>query len=184
MRIIAQILGLIANALYLLCYQQKKRSGIITMNIAARVLYVTQYFLLAAYEGVALEIAGAIAVVLAKLKDKPFVKKHLKLFIIAIDLMIIASGLAVYKNIWSLLPIIGVLFHTSAMWIDDEKWIRRISLGGNPFWFTYNMIYGAYGASVGEVLSCISIITAMWRFDRKKKPEAITTDKTEESQIG
>lgn len=183
MKVLAQILGLIANALYLLCYQQKKRSGIIMMNIAARVLYVTQYFLLGAFEGVALEIAGAVAVLLAKLKERPFVKKHIKLFIAAIDVMIIASGLAVYKNIWSLLPIIGVLFHTSAMWIDDEKWIRRVSICGNPFWFTYNIISGAYGASVGEVLSCISIITAMWRFDRKKKTANEMKNETERKDV-
>jgi len=179
-KIIALILGLLANALYLLCYQQKKRSGIILMNIAARVLYVTQYFLLAAFEGVALEIAGAIAVVLAQLKNRPFIKKHMKLFIAAIDIMIIAAGLSVYKDVTSLLPIVGVLFHTSAMWIEDEKWIRRVSLCGNPFWFAYNIISGAYGASVGEVLSCISIITAMWRFDRKKTTE---TEKLQETEI-
>ncbi len=169
MEIVALILGLLATAFYLLCYQQKKRSRILLLNIISRLLYITQYFLLGAFEGVALEIAGALAVVLAKLKNKPFIKKHIKPFIVMIDLMIIASGLVVYKNIFSLLPIIGVLFHTSAMWIDDEKWIRRVSLGGNPFWFVYNFICGAYGSCVGEVLSAISIITAMIRYDRKKK---------------
>lgn len=171
MKTIALILGLLATAFYLLCYQQKKRSGIILMNIISRLLYITQYFLLGAFEGVALEIAGALAVVLAERKKTAFVRKYMVWFIIAIDIVIIGAGLSVYKNFYSLLPIIGVLCHTSAMWIDNEKWIRRVSLCGNPFWFIYNFVCGAYGSCVGEVLSAISIITAMWRYDRKKVTE-------------
>ncbi len=171
MKLVALILGLLATAFYLLCYQQKKRSRILLLNIISRLLYITQYFLLGAFEGVALEISGALAVMLAERKNLPFIKRHMKFFIIAIDVVIIVAGLAVFKNWYSLLPIAGVLCHTSAMWLDDEKWIRRVSLSGNPFWFVYNFICGAYGSCVGEVLSAISIITAMIRYDRKKKTE-------------
>ena len=174
-KIIAFILAIIATAFYLLCYQQKSRRKILIFNIISRLLYIIQYFILGAFEGVALEIAGAVAVVFAERKHLPFIKKYQWFFIIGIDIAIIASGLAVWfntgRNWYGLLPIFGVLCHTSAMWLDDEKWIRRVSISGNPFWFAYNFVSGAYGACISEVLSVISIVTAMWRYDRKKKPE-------------
>lgn len=83
--------------------------------------------------------------------------------------MIIAAGLPLYKNIFSLFPIIGVLLHTGAFWMDDEKKIRQVSLLGSPFWLIYNFISGAYGSCIGDILSIISILVAMCRYDFKKK---------------
>ena len=70
-----------------------------------------------------------------------------------------------YEDIFSILPIIGVILHTSALWITDEKIIRRILLLGCPFCFVYNLVRGAYGSCIGDVLSSISLITAMLRYD-------------------
>ena len=78
-------------------------------------------------------------------------------------------GLTLYKNLYSLLPIIGVLLHTSAFWIDDEKTIRRVSLLGCPFWLVYNFVSGAYGSCIGDVLSIGSLSIAMVRYDWMRK---------------
>ena len=121
----ALIIGIAAVILYFTGYLQKKRKNIILFNATSRVLYILQYILLGAFEGAVLDIAGILSSVLAQKKSSPFIKKHLKLFFIAANLIIIAMGLITYKNIYSLLPIIGVLLHTSAFWIDDEKRIRR-----------------------------------------------------------
>ena len=64
---------------------------------------------------------------------------------------------------------IGVIFHTIALWIDDEKRIRQVSLLGSPFWFVYNFVSGAYGSCIGDILSIVSLITAKLRFDFKNK---------------
>ncbi len=163
------IIGIVAVVLYLACYQQKKRNRIILLNASSRVLYIVQYILLGAFEGAALDIMGTISSVLAQKKNAPFIKKHFKFFFIGINLLIIAAGLPLYKNIFSLFPIIGVLLHTGAFWIDDEKRIRQISLLGSPFWLIYNFVSRAYGSCVGDVLSIISLVTAMFRYDFKKK---------------
>lgn len=169
MKHIAFFLGIAAVIIYLLGYQQKTRKRIIILNATSRALYILQYLLLSAFEGAVLDIAGIISSILAQKKDKPIIKKHIKLFVFGVNLFIVLLGLTTYKNIYSLLPIFGVLFHTSAFWITDEKRIRQVSLIGCPFWFAYNLISGAYGSVIGDALSFVSILIAMVRYDVVKK---------------
>ena len=75
-------------------------------------------------------------------------------------------GLTVWKNLVSLLPIIGVLFEINALWLNKEKHIRLVSLASVPFWMSYNLLCGAYGSVIGNVLMIVSIGTAMYRHDR------------------
>ena len=162
---IAFIVGIFAVCLYLLGYLQKKRKYIIILNLSSRLLYIVQYILLGAFEGALLDVCGSASSVLAQNKDRGIIKKHLIPFFIGVNLAIIAIGLSLYVNVFSLFPIIGVLFHTSAFWINDEKWIRRVSLLGCPFWLIYNFASEAYGSCIGDVLSMVSIGIAMIRYD-------------------
>ena len=166
---IAFVVGIIAVILYLLGYLQKERKNIIFLNASSRFLYILQYILLSAFEGAVLDIAGIISSVLAQKKEQKFIRKNVKMFFIGVNIIIIAMGLTLYKNLYSLLPIIGVLLHTSAFWIDDEKTIRRVSLLGCPFWLVYNFVSGAYGSCIGDVLSIGSLSIAMVRYDWMRK---------------
>lgn len=166
---IAFIVGIAAVIFYIGGYLQKTRKYIIGFNVTARVLYILQYILLGAFEGAVLDVAGIISSVLAQKKDKPLIKKHIRLLVVGVNLLIVVMGLCVYKNVFSLLPIIGVLLHTSAFWITDEKKIRIVSFLGSPFWLAYNLVSGAYGSCVGDVLSMVSIVISMIRYDLKGK---------------
>lgn len=169
MKTIAFIVGLAAVTLFLLSYLQQKRKHIIILNATSRLLYIIQYLLLGAFEGAALDIAGILSSVMAQKKNLTFIKKHIKWFVAANGLLIIIVGLCVYENVFSLLPIAGVLLHTGAFWIDNEKIIRRISLIGCPFWLAYNIVSGAYGSCIGDVLSMVSLVVSMVRYDLPSK---------------
>ena len=169
MKHIAFFVGIAAVIIYLLGYQQKKRKNIIIFNATSRALYILQYIMLSAFEGAVLDVAGIVSSVLAQKKDKPWVKKHLKTVFVIVNILIIAMGLWLYENVYSLLPIVGVLLHTGAFWITDEKTIRRISFLGSPFWLVYNLVSSAYGSCIGDILSMISIGISMVRYDLKKK---------------
>lgn len=162
--IISQIVGFFAVAIFLLSYQQKERKKIIVYNVVSRVLYIVQYLLLGAYEGAVLDILGAVSSTVATKKDSPFLRKHLRLAVVGIDLVIVAIGLLLYESPLSLLPIVGILFHTTAFWISDERIIRWVSLLGSPFWFVYNFASQAYGSSVGDLLTMVSIVIAMIKY--------------------
>lgn len=166
MKIIAQIVGILAVATFLLSYQQKKRTNIILLNVISRFLYITQYIMLGAFSGAILDILGAASSVIAGKKHTSFVKKHLKAIIFGINAVIVFAGvtIALINKSWlDLFSLTGVLLHTSAFWISDEKIIRRVSLIGSPFWFIYNFFSHAYGSAIGDVLTICSILIAMFR---------------------
>ena len=169
MILLAQIIGVFAVITFLLSYQQKKRKNIIVWNATSRILYILQYLILGAYEGVVLDILGTVSSVAAQKKDSKIIKKNLIFFIIGINLLILTAGLFLYENIFSLFPIVGVILHTSAFWITEEKIIRRVSFIGSPFWLVYNLASLAYGSAIGDILSMISIGTAIYRYDIKGK---------------
>ena len=166
--IVSQIIGFLAVASFLLSYQLKKRKDIILCNVLSRCLYILQYILLGAFEGAVLDVLGAISSVIAAKKHLPFIKKHTRIFVVCMDLIIVAAGLLLYVNPFSLLPIAGVLLHTTAFWINDEKMIRRVSLLGSPFWMIYNFSCLAYGSAVGDFLTMVSIVIAMIKYRNLK----------------
>jgi len=165
------VIGVAAVATFVLSYQMKTRKGIVICNAISRALYVVQYLLLFAFEGAVLDVLGIVASVLAQKKDSPFIKKHLKIVVISVDLVIVAAGILLYKNVFSLLPMLGVLLHTGAFWLTKEKDIRIVSFLGSPFWLVYNLYSHAYGSAVGDVMTMVSIATAMIRYKDWKKKE-------------
>ena len=171
MKWIPQIIGLLAVATFLLSYQQKKRKNIILLNVTSRALYILQYLLLGAFEGAVLDVVGILASLLAQNKDRPIIKKHIRLYFVLANVIIILPGLLIYEDVFSLFPIAGALLHTGAFWLTNEKHIRRVSFIGSPFWMVYNLSQMAYSSSLGDFLSMVSIGTAMWRYDRKRKPK-------------
>ena len=167
----ALIVGLAAVFFFLLSYQFPKRRAIIACNVISRVLYILQYLLLGAFAGAALDILGAVSSVVASKKHTPFIKRHTKGVILLMNTGIIVIGgtIALINRSWiDVFSIIGVLLHTSAFWLSDEKIIRRVSLLGSPFWFAYNFLSHAYGSAIGDVLTIVSILIAMVRHREKK----------------
>ena len=166
MKLLPQIIGLLAVAMFLLSYQQKKRTNIILFNVISRCLYIFQYLLLGAFAGAVLDILGALSSVVAGKKHTPFIQKHTRAILLAVNACIVLAGvgIAIANRSWlDLFSLAGVLLHTSAFWISDEKIIRRVSLLGSPFWFVYNFLSRAYGSAIGDILTICSILIAMFR---------------------
>ena len=166
--IVAQVLGVTAVVMFLLSFQFKKRRNILIVNIVSRTLYVLQYIVLGAFEGAVLDFMGMLSSVIARYKERQFVRKNWVFFLIAIDAVLIATGFALYENIFSLFAIGGIVFEISALWLTNESHIRKLSLISTPFWFTYNAANRAYGSAVGSALAMVSIIIAMVRYDKKR----------------
>ena len=167
MKLAAQVVGLLAVASFLASYQQKKRKNIIMLNAISRVLYIILYIMLGAFEGAMLDVLGTVSSVLAQNKDKSIIAKHTKTAVVIMNLAILVIGLCLYENIFSLFPIAGVILHTSAFWISDEKIIRKVSFLGSPFWLVYNLSSYAFGSAIGDILTMLSIGIAIYRYDIK-----------------
>ena len=171
MKILANIIGILAVALFVLSYQQKTRHYIVIINILSRVFYVAQYVLLFAFSGAAMDLAGLVVSLLAHKKDKNFISKHIKFWVVASIIFIVAVGLLFYQDIFSVLTIIAVIFEVGALWLSKEKHIRIVSFLSTPFWLVYNLLCGAYGSAVGSILAMVSIVLAFMRYDARKETE-------------
>ena len=172
--LIPQAIGILAVALFLLCYQFKRRRAIILCNALSRALYILQYLLLGAIAGAVLDILGLLCSLVAQRKDTGFVRRHTRAIFIALNLSVVAAGvtLAILRRApLDLLPIFGVLLHTGAFWLGDEKRIRAVSLAGSPFWLVYNLASRAYGSAVGDALTIGSILLAMLRYRKTKRDQ-------------
>ena len=168
MQTAALIIGLSAVFFGLMSYQFRRRGGIIACSVVSRVLYVLQYLLLGAFEGAVMDLSAIPASMLAARKHMPFVAKHRVLWWLAGNVAVVLIGWIFWKNIYSLFAIVGVLFEINALWMTKEKYIRLISLGSLPFWMVYNILCGAWGSVLGNALMVVSVLSAMYRLDRKK----------------
>ena len=167
MQTAALIVGLAAVFFFLLSYQFPKRRAIIACNVVSRVLYILQYLLLFAFEGAAMDISAIPSSVLAARKHTPFVQKHKVAVVFGVNAFVVVIGVLFWRDWLSWVPVVGVLLETNALWMTREKHIRWFSLAALPFWLFYNLRCGAYGAALGNVLVVGSILSAMFRYDRK-----------------
>ena len=172
MKIASFIVGLLAVALYLLCFQLKSAKSIIACRLISSVMYVLQYVLLFAFIGAAMDALALMTNYIAYKKETEFVQKYKIPILILINIVIITVGMLLYENIYSLLAIAGVLFESASSWMKREKMIRILSLFAVPCWLIYNIVCGAYASAIGSVLALVSIISALIRYhflDKKQK---------------
>ncbi len=165
MTLIANGVGLIAVVLFVASYQIKKRNGIIACNAISRALYILQYILLGAFSGAVLDVIGLISSVLAARKDSPLMRKLRIPLLILINASMLVATVLLYESFWDLLPFVGVLLHTTAFWLTNERKIRLLSILGSPFWFAYNAHSLAFGSAAGDIFTIISIGIAILRYD-------------------
>ena len=165
--LIAQVFGLLGVTFYLLSFQQKRRRGILFVNIVSRIFYVLQYLLLGAFDGVAMDFLGLVSSVLAGASTNLSPKKKGLLFF-GINTAIVAVGLILYRNVFSLFAIAATVLEAAALWLRREKFIRLLTLVSAPLWLIYNLSNLAFGSALGNALAMVSILIALVRFDRKK----------------
>lgn len=165
----AFLLGILAVITFLLSFQLKSRRNILIVNLTSRFLYILQYLVLGAFEGAVLDFMGFLSSFVARYKERPFFARHFIWMIGIINLCLVAVGLVLYENIFSLFAIFGIVFEVTALWLTREKNIRILSLVAAPFWLVYNFVNGAYGSVIGNVLVIVSILIAMFRLDFKKR---------------
>lgn len=166
LKLLALIVGLAAVISFLLSYQFSKRRSIIICNVVSRILYVLQYLLLFAFEGAAMDISAIPSSVLAAKKHTPFVEKNRLAILVGVNAFVILIGALVSRNLLSWVPVLGVLLETNALWLTKERNIRFLTLVAQPCWLFYNVRCGAFGGALGNVLTMVSIIMAMLRYDR------------------
>ena len=111
----AHFFGISAVVLFLLSFQFKTRKNIIITNLISRVLYILQYICLGALDGAILDFMGFVMSFFARYKEKDFITSHFKFIIIIVNLLLLISGIFMYRNIFSLFAMFGIILEITAL---------------------------------------------------------------------
>lgn len=177
MDIFAQAVGIVAMCFSILSFQQKRRRGMLILQIVGASLFFVNFLLLGQYIGAILNLLGCIRYILFLQKDKLHTDNNLWLAIFT------AGYLGAYvlcftvfgeeptppNLLLQILPVLGMFFGHLAFRSSDPAKIRKISLAASLSWLSFNSIVVAIGAILCEAFNIVSIFIAMARFDRKKK---------------
>ena len=167
MKLAAQIVGLIGIACSLLSFQQKKRNNVMLFQMSASALFCIQLFMVGAITGGCIDSISFVRTAVFSQNQKKWASSPLWLW--GFKAAMIITGILTWQNIFSILPIIGSVLSTLALWMKKAKHIRIISLFVGPCWLIYNLIHGAYTGALNELLAMTSIIIGICRHDIGKK---------------
>lgn len=163
MNIAAQIVGTAGIVFSLLSFQFSKRKYIMLFQMLASLLFSLQLFMVGAITGGCLDLISFIRTLIFSNNTKRWAKSKIWLF--GFILLMIVTGIFTWNDGWSILPIIGSILSTIALWMTNEKHIRLISLAVGPCWLVYNLVTGAYTGALNEVFAMISIVIGLIRHD-------------------
>ena len=171
MEIVIQAIGFLGLALGIAAFQFKKHRGIVLCKMSSELVFAIQYIFLGAWTAAILD---GISVIRNLLYTR-FVKKGRSTMpiIIGFCLFVIATGVATFNGWLSLLPIGAKLLTTVSYGMKNERLLRFITLPSCIMWSVYNLYVGSWGGAIGDTLTLISLLVAVYKFDIQK--EKVTT---------
>lgn len=166
--IIAQCIGLLGFLSAIISFQNNDRQKILILQILANILFSIHFFMLGSITGSALNLVSIFRGVIFYKRDYRKWANHILFMYLFIALFSIV-GLATYKNLFSLLPILGTTIGTVGLWVKSPRKIRFIMITASPCWLIYNIYIHSIAGILTESFSLVSIAIAIIRFEVVKK---------------
>ena len=158
------ILGIIASVLSL---QFKKRKHILIALFLLNLFSALNFLFLGAYSSTYICFFAELEMLINLIFEKK--KKDVPIVVIGIYIVInIILGLFTYKSSLDILPILCAIIYCMTILTKKESNIRKLMFANQSTWLVYDIIVKAYMFSISNILTLISIIIAMFRYDRKK----------------
>lgn len=191
-KIIGQIISVIAMTFNILSYQTKDSRSIISFQFFGTLFFSVSFFMLNAYVGAMLNVIGAVrALVYAnrerwKINSAILIGVFSALFAVTYLLVFTVFGkpFNLFNAIVELLPVFSMVISTIA-YGTKAKTFRILALVFSPMWLVYNIIVTSIGAIICETLCIISAIVALVRYakeEKEDKQEASSTPQKEEDR--
>lgn len=163
--LLTQVIGIIGIIFNFITFQQNTNKRIVAFQICASAAFVIHFFMLGAVTGAVLNIFGILRNIVLFNRNKDWAKGKYWLYIFCA--VYIITGIVTFQNIFSILPTVGMLFGTVAVYIVSPKKTRIVSVGCSVSWLSYNAISFSIPGIITEVLNLISIGISMYKYDYK-----------------
>lgn len=166
--IIAQIIAFFALTFTIISVHQKEKKNILTFQTLSSFSYLAQYVCLYAWAGAAMTNLSIIRNFLFYYYDEK--KKKKSIFALLLILVLIAvATIFTYDGILSLFPSAIALIYTIALWQNNMRIFRYVSVISPVCWFVYDISVSALISTIACIVEFIGAVTAVLRFDIDKK---------------
>lgn len=170
-QIIAQILGILALGVTIVCYQFNSQKKILAAQMIAATLFTVNLALLGGMSGALLNIHGICRALTFYQRGRYKWADHTTFWVWFYIVAAVVCVAITYQSPLDLLPLIGQIFTTISFSMKDASKIRLFTLPSPPCWFIYHLSTGNIGGTLNEIFVISSIIIGMIRLDRKKPAE-------------
>lgn len=179
-QVLIQLIGFFAMMTNVLSFQARRRANILIIQSTGSLIWLVQFMLLGGVTGAIMNFFAMLRNIIYSQKDK---HKALSSPLVTALFAVLCLGLGVYSFTlegWrSLLPSTAMLIATVAFSFKREFVIRILSLFIGPLWLVYDAISFSIAGMLCEILSLMSIATALIRFDKNNQPRRLVHKKVE-----
>ena len=96
-------------------------------------------------------------------------KREVPKFVVGIYIIVnVFLGMLVFKGIIDFIPIICAILYCATVLTKKESNIRKLMFCNQSLWLIFDFIIGAYASCINALLTLISIVIGMIRYDYKK----------------
>lgn len=159
--VIAQSLGIIGAGFNIGSFQLKSNKKLILCQFLGSSFFLFNYLLLGGYTGCimnGLGVARNLVFSAGEKVRKPYV-------LILMNIALILGTIFTWEGYLSLLPLIGMIAATIAMYSNNGKIIRIVQLFvSSPCWLVYNLATFTVGGIVCEAFVILSTAVSFIRF--------------------
>ncbi len=165
MDFIVQLIGFLGLFMSVAAFQFKTHGRIVLCKMASELIFSIQYILLGAWTAAILDFTSVIR----NLLFRHLVKKNLSTtpVIIAFGIFVIITGVVTFDGAMSLLPIASKLLTTVSYGMKNERILRLLTLPSCTMWIIYNLSVGSIAGALGDTITLVSLLIAMYKFDLK-----------------
>ncbi len=165
LEIILSCLALTALIISITIKDRKKALNVQALNCFFEFIY---NILISAITAASLSILNIIRTSIFSNKEKIKFKYYV-LVLIIFEIIVIVNCIFTWSGYISLLPTIGTVFRTYALWQSNMKIVRVSGFTTGILYGLYYLYYGAYLIALGDLILIIVSIIAMYNNDIKTK---------------
>lgn len=168
--VIAQVFGILGIIFSVLSMQMKTKRNIMLMLMALNLSSALNFLFLNSISASLVCLFAIIETLINYLYDSK--NKKVPIYIIVFYIIVnLLLGFSSYTKILDIIPVICAILYCLTVCVKKESNIRKLMFSNQSIWLMYDLIVKAYMFSVSNVLTLISIIIAMFRFDYKKNKQ-------------
>lgn len=165
--VVAQIFGILGIIASVLSMQFKKRKHILIVLLLLNLFSALNFVFLGSLSSAYVCFFAIIEMIINYIFEKN--NKDVSKSVICIYIIInIILGMISYKTLIDILPIACALLYCGTILTKKETNIRKLMLVNQSTWLVFDIVVKAYTFSISNILTIISTLIAMKRYDYKK----------------